>query len=57
MEKTYQFLGADNALIDTTKEDFENVFETSEEGLVRVVKEQEFNFGDLNTAIPDVSVP
>ncbi len=57
MEKTYQFLGADNALIDTTKEDFENVFETSEDGLVRVVKEQEFNFGDLNTAIPDVSVP
>jgi hypothetical protein len=57
MEKTYQFLGGDNALIDTTKEDFENIFETSEEGLVRVVKEQDFNFGDLNSAIPAVSVP
>lgn len=56
MEKTYQFLGTNNALIDTTEEDFENIFETGEEGLVRVVKEQEFNFSDLNSAIPEINV-
>ncbi|MDZ7659164.1 hypothetical protein [Fodinibius sp.] len=54
MEKTYQFLGANNALIDTTKENFEDIFDTDGEGLVRVVKEQGFNFGDLNDAIPVV---
>lgn len=57
VEKTYQFLGANNALIDTTKEDFENIFDTNKEGLVRVVKEQDFNFGDLNGVIPEVDVP
>ncbi|MEL7834476.1 hypothetical protein [Fodinibius sp. Rm-B-1B1-1] len=57
VDKTYQFLGADDALLDTTSEDFENLFETSEEGLVSVVKEQKFNFGDLNSAIPEVYVP
>ncbi|PAU93941.1 hypothetical protein CK503_09735 [Aliifodinibius salipaludis] len=57
MEKTYPFLGADEALIDTTSEDFENIFDTDEDGLVSVVKEQSFNFGDLNNAIPVVNVP
>jgi len=56
MEKTYQFLGTDDALIDTTEEDFENIFETGEEGLVRIVKEQDFIFSDLNSAIPEVNV-
>jgi len=56
MEKTYQFLGTDDALIDTTEEDFENIFVTGEKGLVRVVKEQDFSFSDLNSAIPEVNV-
>lgn len=57
MEKTYPFLGTDDALLDTTSEDFEDLFTTDGDGLVRLVKEEEVNFGDLNDAIPEVNVP
>jgi hypothetical protein len=56
MEKTYPFMGADEALIDTTSEDFINLFSTDGNGLVRLVKEEEVNLGDLNDAIPRVDV-
>lgn len=54
IEKTYPFLGGDDALIDTTSEDFENVFSPDSDGLVRVIQEEEFNFGDLDDAVPEV---
>jgi len=56
IQKTYTFLGENDALIDTTGEDFEDIFTTDEDGLVRITKEQDFDFGDLNDAIPEVDV-
>jgi hypothetical protein len=44
-------------LVYTTKEDFDNIFSTNEDGLVSITKEQDFDFGDLNDAIPEVDVP
>ena len=49
-------MGADEALIDTTSDDFINLFSADGDGLVRLVKEEEVNLGDLNDAIPEVDV-
>ena len=57
VEKSYPFLGGEGAIVDTTKEDLQNLFSTDNEGLVHLSKEQAFDFNDLNSAIPDVSVP
>ncbi len=57
MEKTYPFLGVDEALVDTTSEEFINLFATDSDGPVRLVNEEEVFWGDLNDAIPDVAVP
>ncbi|WP_440999014.1 hypothetical protein [Fodinibius sp. SL11] len=56
MEKTYPFLGADEALVDTTSEDFVDLFTTDGDGLVRLVKEEKASFGDLNDAIPVIDI-
>ncbi|MGM0546584.1 MAG: hypothetical protein ACQEST_07670 [Bacteroidota bacterium] len=56
MEKTYPLLGANEALLDTTSEDFEDLFLTDSEGLVHLAKEEDVDFGDLNNAIPEISV-
>lgn len=57
VNKTYEFLGGSEALIDSTSEDFADLFSTNSNGLVQLSKEQEFDFGDLNDAIPEVNVP
>lgn len=54
--KTYTFLGGESAIIDTTKEDYGDVFQYAENGLVSVVKEQDLDFANLDNAIPDVDV-
>ncbi len=54
IEKTYPFLGKSEALIDTTSEDYVDLFSPDANGLVRITKEQDFDFGDLNDAIPEV---
>ncbi|MDZ7681132.1 MAG: hypothetical protein U5J63_05300 [Fodinibius sp.] len=54
VQKTYPFLGQSDALIDTTSEDYADLFSPDADGLVRITKEQDFNFGDLNDAIPEV---
>lgn len=57
VDKTYQFMGGSEAIIDTTSEDLENLFTTDDgTGLIRLSKEEDFNFGDLNDAIPEVDV-
>lgn len=56
VEKTYEFLGNGSALIDTTSENFDSLFTVDSNGLIRLSKEEEFNFGDLNDAIPEVDV-
>ncbi|WP_138429939.1 hypothetical protein [Fodinibius saliphilus] len=57
LEKSYVFLGGEDALIDSTKEDFDNIFTSDADGLVRITKEEQFNFGDLNDAVPTVQAP
>lgn len=54
VEKTYPFLGQSEALIDTTSQDYVDLFTTDGSGAVRITKEEDFNFGDLNDAIPEV---
>lgn len=54
VEKTYSFLGEDDALIDSTSEDYVDLFSSGGEGLVRLTKEEDFDFGDLADAIPQV---
>lgn len=55
--KTFQFMGTgDNVLIDTTSADFDSLFSVDGENFISVVNEQEFDFGDLNDAIPEVNV-
>lgn len=56
VERSYQFLGGDDALLDTTSEDYEDLFVSDPDGPVRLVKEEEVDFGDLNDAIPEVDV-
>jgi len=62
-EKTFQFLGggdgATEALIDTTGSEFDSLFAITEggvdDGLISISREEEFEFGDLNDAIPTIS--
>ncbi|HEX6982157.1 MAG TPA: hypothetical protein VF181_05305 [Balneolaceae bacterium] len=56
VEQTYQFLGGSGALIDTTGENFDSLFTVDNNGLIRLSKEEDFDFGDLNDAIPKVNV-
>lgn len=62
--KTFQFLGGGEgeteALLDTTKADFDSLFVVSQTGddagLITLSKEETFDFGDLNDAIPTIDV-
>lgn len=53
-EKTYPFLGGDEALLDSTSEDYKDYFSSDTEGMVHITNEEEFDFGDLDDAIPEV---
>lgn len=56
-EQTYKFLGDSvKALIDTTSSDFDSLFTVDNDGLITLSKEEDFDFGDLNDAIPEVDV-
>ncbi|MFU8811876.1 MAG: hypothetical protein ACNA78_02850 [Balneolaceae bacterium] len=52
----FQFLGGTSALIDTTDPDLEGLFFVDGDNFVTLSKEEEFDFGDLNDAIPEVDV-
>jgi len=61
-EKTFQFLGGEGdteVLIDTTGTEFDSLFVVTEggvdNGLITLSREEEFEFGDLNDAIPEIS--
>tara|TARA_R100000908_G_scaffold65423_1_gene56203 strand:- start:59169 stop:61523 length:2355 start_codon:yes stop_codon:yes gene_type:complete len=55
--KTYQFMGGSNALIDTTSTDLDSLFVVDgTNNFITISKEQDFEFGDLNDAVPVVSV-
>lgn len=57
---TYQFLGGSESLIDTTAEDYNALFTTatsgSNQGLVSLSKQESFEFGNLDDALPEVDV-
>jgi hypothetical protein len=55
--KTYQFMGDSTALIDTTSGDLDSLFTVNgTNNFITISKEQDFEFGDLNDAVPVVSV-
>ncbi|MBD3615978.1 MAG: hypothetical protein HUJ22_05340 [Gracilimonas sp.] len=55
--KTFQFMGqGSNVLIDTTSADMDSLFSVDGENFITISKEQDFDFGDLNDAIPEVNV-
>lgn len=55
--KTYQFMGGSDALIDTTSTDLDSLFVVDgTSNFITISKEQDFEFGDLNDAVPVVSV-
>ncbi len=56
--KTYQFMGDGNGtevLIDTTSGDLDSLFTVDGNNFITISKEEEFDFGDLNDAIPAIS--
>jgi hypothetical protein len=50
----FQVLGGADALIDTTKEDMENLFSTDGDNFITLSKRENFDFRDLEDAIPAV---
>src|SRR6056297_2128344 len=55
-ESRFQFLGDENALIDTTSEDLSDLFIVDSDNLITLTKQESFEFDDLNEAIPEVDV-
>ncbi len=59
INKEFQFLGGGGSvevLIDTTKSEFDSLFILDPiTSLIKVSKEEDFDFGDLNDAIPEIS--
>ncbi|HCT53725.1 MAG TPA: hypothetical protein DF712_14825, partial [Balneola sp.] len=54
--KTYVFLGdSTGALIDTTSEDLDSLFVVDpSNGVISITADEEFDFGDLDDAIPEI---
>ncbi len=55
-ERSYEFIGGKNALIDSTSADFQDLFEIAGDGSVRIVQEIDFEIGDFGSAIPEINV-
>lgn len=57
LESSFKFLGGTNALIDTTgDQDLQDLFIFDGDSFITLAVEEEFNFGDLDDAIPLVNV-
>ncbi|MGN8225120.1 hypothetical protein [Gracilimonas sp. BCB1] len=56
--KTFQFMGDStmSVMIDTTGSDFDSLFTIDGDDFITISKEQDFNFGELNDAIPVIDV-
>lgn len=54
--KEYQFLGGEGAILDTTKSDFDSLFTVLGDDHIIISIEEDFDVGDLDDAIPVVSV-
>jgi hypothetical protein len=57
-KKTLQFMGDSTgfSMIDTTSSDFDSLFVFNDDNTMSISKEQDFEFGDLNDAVPVVNV-
>lgn len=55
-ERSIYLLGGRGALIDTTAENFRDLFVVDEESFITLSKEESFEFGNLHSAIPDISI-
>ncbi len=55
-DKEYQFLGGEGALLDTTKSQFDSLFTVLGNEQIVISIEEDFDFGDLDDAIPIVNV-
>jgi len=56
-DREFTFLGeGETAIIDTTKDSFDSLFTVESNGFVRLARQEEFEFGDLDDAIPTVDV-
>ncbi len=57
-KKTLQFMGDSTgfSMIDTTSSSFDSLFVFNEDNSMSISKEQDFEFGDLNDAVPIVNV-
>ncbi|WP_157470791.1 hypothetical protein [Gracilimonas tropica] len=54
--KSFQFMGDSTALIDTTSSDLDSLFTIESDNSIIISKEEDFDFGDLNDAIPTINV-
>lgn len=52
----FQFFGGNNALIDTTNEDLNNLFNVDGNNFITLSQEETFDFGDIENAIPSIEV-
>lgn len=55
-EKSFQFIGGSNAMIDTTSADLDSLFAIDPDGLVSLSQEFELNLGSFDDAIPAIDV-
>jgi hypothetical protein len=54
--KTFQFMGqGSDVFIDTTSSDFDSLFSVDGDNFITISKQEDFDFGDLNDAIPEVN--
>lgn len=52
LNKEYQFLGSRNALIDSTKSDFESIFVVDQDNHIKLAVNEDFDFGNFDHALP-----
>lgn len=56
--KEFVFMGdSTGALIDTTSEDLDSLFTIGDNGSITISTEENFDFGDLNDAVPEIDAP
>ncbi len=57
-DKEFVFMGdSTGALIDTTSEDLDSLFTIGGDGSITISTEEDFDFGDLNDAVPEIDAP
>jgi hypothetical protein len=55
-ESNFQFFGGENALIDTSSEDLNDLLMIDGDNFITISQEQTFNFGEIENAIPMIEV-